>query len=306
MNKTILLFAGLSIFTFSFNIQAQTVNDYDGNAYNTVTIGKQKWMKENLKVIHYNNGDAITNVTDSLSWINLKTGAYCNYRNNIANTTIYGRLYNWYAAKDSRKICPVSWHIPSKAEYTTMETYLGGSSLAGSKMKEVGTSHWYNPNSDANNSSGFTGLPGGNRNNTGAFNYVIFFGSWWVLTESDALNAWYFGLSYNGSTSAINTGQKSRGYSIRCIKDSTADINNFYHQDDLQIYPNPAIDVITIDFSKIQSAEMYIYNIVGTCVLQKKLNASVNEIDIRSLSKGIYVLKLSGSDWTTQRKFIKE
>jgi uncharacterized protein (TIGR02145 family) len=90
----------------------QTVTDIDGNVYQTVTIGNQIWMAENLKVTHYRNGDEIPNVTVQEDWKNLTTGAYCNY-NNVA---VYGRLYNWLAVNDNRNIAPAGWHVPSDAE----------------------------------------------------------------------------------------------------------------------------------------------------------------------------------------------
>ena len=142
------------------NPPVTTVTDQDGNVYHTVTIGTQVWMVENLKTTKYRNGDGIQNVTDSIAWWNLTSGAYCIYRNDVNNLATYGRLYNWYAVIDSRKLTPAGWHIPTDAEWTTLTDYLG--STCGDKLKEKGPNHWGGDNT-ATNETGFTALPGGNR-----------------------------------------------------------------------------------------------------------------------------------------------
>jgi hypothetical protein len=117
------------------------VVDIDGNAYHTVTIGNQVWMVENLKVTHYRNGDAIPNVTDGTAWLDLTTGAYCEYDNDVNNVATYGRLYNWYSVNDSRNIAPAGCHVPSDDDWQTLVDYLGGDAVAGGKMKEIGSTH---------------------------------------------------------------------------------------------------------------------------------------------------------------------
>src|SRR5690606_33259564 len=117
--------------------------------------------------------DVIPQVTDPTIWGNLTTGAWCYYNNDPANEIIYGKLYNWYAVNDPRGLAPVGWHIPSDSEWTILTDYLGGFEVAGGKMKETGTTHWANPNIGADNSSGFTGLPGGYRAyNSAEFNTI--------------------------------------------------------------------------------------------------------------------------------------
>jgi uncharacterized protein (TIGR02145 family) len=154
-----------------------TVSDIDGNAYNTVLIGAQCWTKENLRVRRYNNGTSIPfNATggSSSSWSNLTIGAHTLYAQDSmgksSNLTKYGYLYNWYAAKgiyttgtilpnDTLKICPSGWRVPTDADWTTLTTNLGGESVAGGKMKSVGTTFWIGPNIGATNESGFSALP---------------------------------------------------------------------------------------------------------------------------------------------------
>ena len=162
------------------------MTDIDGNTYQTVKIGNQWWIAENLNVTHYQNGDAIPNVTDSAAWWGLTSGAYCNYNNDAANVAVYGRLYNWYAVHDSRNIAPAGWHVPSDAEWQTLVDYLGGDPVAGGKMKEAGTTHWISPNTGATNESGFSGLPGGYRHTDGYYYDISYSASFWTFTESDS------------------------------------------------------------------------------------------------------------------------
>jgi uncharacterized protein (TIGR02145 family) len=196
-----------------------TVRDVDGNIYLTVTIGAQVWMAENLKVTHYRNGDAVPNVTMAGTWSGLTTGAFCDYDNDASNVANYGRLYNWYAATDSRKIAPYGWHVPTDAEMQTLVDYLGGNEVAGGKMKAAGATHWMSPNTGATNESGFSGLPGGARVNGGVyFNMgtgALFWSSKEVITEGGSFSY----MLYNSPATYPSVVSKSYGYSIRCVKD---------------------------------------------------------------------------------------
>ena len=187
--------------------------------YQTVTIGTQTWMAENLKTTHYRNGDTIINVTVDATWIGLSTGAWCNYSNLTANGIKYGHLYNWYAATDSRNIAPVGWHVPSDAEWTILTAYLGGENVAGGKLKEVGTLNWLSPNIGATNETGFSALPSGYRFFTnGTYVYQNINGAWWSTTETSAKFAW--GRLMSNSSSSVNrVSNMANGFSIRCVKD---------------------------------------------------------------------------------------
>ena len=153
------------------------------------TICDQDWMVKNLDVSTYRNGDQIPEVTDPSAWAGLTTGAWCYYNNDPANGTVYGKLYNWYAVNDSRGLAPAGWHVPTDAEWTTLSDCLGGEAVAGGAMKETGTTHWL-LNTDATNSSGFTGLPGGLRFSDGAFIDVSFDGFLWSSSEFSTDGAW--------------------------------------------------------------------------------------------------------------------
>lgn len=195
--------------------------DVDGNNYKTVIIGTQTWMAENLKVTHYNDGSNIPNVTDSIEWSRLSTPAYCWYHNNYnIYGTVYGALYNW-SAVHTGKLCPAGWHMPSKAEWDTLNTFLKPSAC--SKLKETGTTHWAEDDG-ATNETGFTALPAGIRQNTGAFDLMTGYTAWWTSTLYGWYNggnyAWNSFIQYHSNDLQINWGGEIvRGYSVRCLKD---------------------------------------------------------------------------------------
>ncbi len=191
--------------------------DYDGNAYQTFTIGDQVWMAENLRVTHYKNGVAIPIETDGTAWSGLTSGAYCWFDNYYGNEN-YGPLYNWYAVDDSRGLCPDGWHVSTHAEWNTLATYLGGASVAGGKMK-TDCNLWESPNIDATNISNFSGLPGGYRDNIGDFLSKTYIGYWWSSTEGSSSDAWGRSLEYNYSSVDEYDGSKRNGFSVRCLRD---------------------------------------------------------------------------------------
>lgn len=196
-----------------------TVTDAEGSTYAIVKIGDQWWMAENLKVSTYNDGTAIPNVTDSATWAVLTTGAYCNYNNDASFVTKYGRLYNWYAV-NTGKLAPAGWHVPTDAEWTTLTTYLGGTDIAGGKLKETGTAHWNTPNTGATNEFGFTALPSGTRY-YGQFLVVGFVGGWWSSSaqENDTTDAIPRNMRFQVSDVYQTGWEKTTGHSIRCVKD---------------------------------------------------------------------------------------
>jgi uncharacterized protein (TIGR02145 family) len=204
-----------------------TLIDQEGNVYKTIQIGSQTWMAENLRTTIYRNGEKIPEVTDVYSWKNLNDGAYCNYNNTkrIDSICTFGRLYNWFAMVDDRKIAPEGWHIPTYDEWIILETYLGDS-IASNKLKETGTLHWKSSIvSEGNNETGFTALPGGYlwtqyAGKTG-FYHIGIEGGWWSVTEDDNNldNAFHATLGYNYTIIGGCFCTKHDGYSVRCVKD---------------------------------------------------------------------------------------
>jgi uncharacterized protein (TIGR02145 family) len=171
-------------------------------------------------------------VQNAQEWARLTTGAWCYYNNDYANGATYGKLYNWYAvagiwneasktdATQRKKLAPTGYHVPTDAEWTTLTTYLGGESIAGGKMKATGTSLWNTPNTDATNSSGFSGLPGGCRDYNGTFFVIGYNAYWWSSSEFNNSNVWYNFLDYyNGNAYRYNDSSKTYGFSVRCLRD---------------------------------------------------------------------------------------
>ena len=204
----------------SFSCGTTSITDVDGNSYATVQIGTQCWTQSNLTVSKYRNGDNITNITVNTQWSQTNTsstGAWRNYNNDANNGTTYGKLYNWYAVNDSRGLCPTGWHVPTDAEWTTLENHLGGSSVAGGAMKS--TTGWNAPNTGATNSSGFTALPGGSCSNGGGFNGVGGYGGWWSSSDAGSGGAWYRYLYSNSAVVSRSLDGQRRGFSVRCARD---------------------------------------------------------------------------------------
>lgn len=204
----------------------QVVSDIDGNIYQTVKIGNQVWMVENLKTKRYRNGDSIYFMPGSEKWSQTELGAWCYCDNKPGNDKVYGKLYNGYAIRDSRNIAPKGWHVPSAAELWTLNLYVSqhpGVSLTVAKALAA-NNHWYISSTDhtpgndlkTNNASGFNALPGGFRNNGGDFGYDSFEkdGYWWSTDEM------IWNINYdNTDVNILYDSNIKRGYSVRCIKD---------------------------------------------------------------------------------------
>ena len=195
----------------SDSCNVESLTDIDGNVYQVVSIGNQCWLKENYNVETFNNGDPIPLITSGGAWTatddNYNPG-YCYYDNDITNGDIYGKLYNGFAVNDPRGIAPDGWRVPTEQDYQELFNYLGGTDVAGGKMKNF---------SGGTNSSGFSALPGGHRIGwTGASNGGTFAtqGSWanfWGLS-------WYFYINDGNDVFGGNAGP-SGGKSLRLIKE---------------------------------------------------------------------------------------
>ena len=218
------------------NSNILTVTDKDGNIYNTVTIGTQVWMAENLKTTKYNDGTEIPLVTDNKAWDDLTTSGYCWYENNQVTYGNYGALYNWYTV-NTGKLCPTGWHVPTDAEWTTLENYLIANgynyndttsgnfiakSLAAAKNWNSSTRTGCVGNTDypdKRNVTGFTALPSGYREYDGTFYAYGNFGSWWSSDAHSPDLAWERSIG-NDFNNVFKTGSfKDNGASVRCLKD---------------------------------------------------------------------------------------
>jgi uncharacterized protein (TIGR02145 family) len=209
-----------------------SLTDQQGNIYKTIVIGTQEWMAENLNTSIYRNGDTIPNVFYMEPWTLLSTGAWSHPDANSQYECPYGKLYNWYAIADPRNVCPIGWHVPSDAEWNILIGFLDPSfnpnadgfpsfqsATAGGKMKSIGLQYWIDPNTDATNESGFSGLPAGIRIG-GAFGSRSENSAWWSSSESMPLNfAWNRIISNSFGNVYRVKYTKGNGLSVRCIKD---------------------------------------------------------------------------------------
>jgi uncharacterized protein (TIGR02145 family) len=198
-----------------------SIKDIDGNAYHAITIGTQTWLAENLKTTKYCNGVLIGTTSPGTLDISNKINAKYQwpYDGNEDNVATYGRLYTWYTITDSRGLCPTGWHVPTDSEWTTLTSFLGGDSIAGSTLKEPGLMHWNTPNIGATNKSGFTALPGGMRYDLG-FASGGYCGQWWSSTEDYLLNSWARIIAYDNREVGRSSWIKRYGFSVRCLKDN--------------------------------------------------------------------------------------
>jgi uncharacterized protein (TIGR02145 family) len=198
--------------------------DGDGNTYPVIQIGTGKsapqiWMAENLKTTKFKDGTTpIPNVTGNSAWKALSTPAYCWYNNDAAYKTTYSALYNWYTV-NTGNLCPTGWHVPTDGEWTALTDFLGGSDIAGGKLKETGTTHWISPNTNATNQIGFTALPGGYRTSDGTFNLLGHFGKFWSATEYGTTSARCRYLDNTDGNVDREVFNIKMGLSVRCIKD---------------------------------------------------------------------------------------
>lgn len=212
--------------------QNSTITDIEGNIYNTVVIGTQEWMAENLRTTTYRDGTPIPFAPDSQweSYANISSGAWCYYDNDPNYANSLGVLYNWYAAVYSS--CPEGWHVPTDDEWNILVGFIdplydplglgSQSGIAGGKMKSTGTEYWLGPNIDATNETGFTGLPGGGRaTSPWSFYNLGETGYWWSSTpkQGDDSRAWYRAIVTTSGDAGRGDTLKAEGYSIRCVRD---------------------------------------------------------------------------------------
>jgi uncharacterized protein (TIGR02145 family) len=200
--------------------------DVDGNTYESVVIGAQVWMKENLKVRHYRNGDSIPNIKGTTAWKECYIGACADYEGKRDYSKVYGLCYNGYILKDPRGLCPTGWHIPSGEEWQTLIDHLGGNEIAGGKLKATGTRDrgtglWKPPNFNASNSSGFTALPAGHRNLDASFHEDGKSAYWWTSYNDpgDYHRGKVRGIEFYGEFVYDSAEMVGNAFSIRCIKD---------------------------------------------------------------------------------------
>ena len=288
----------------------QTVTDYDGNIYETVTIGDQVWLKENIKSLHYCDGEPVPGVVA--------------YNNDDSLGAIYGLLYTWDAAMNgstepgAQGVCPCDWHLPTKEEWAILENYLGGAAVAGGKMKEEGTEHWLSPNTDATNSSGFTGLPAGEFDSyfiPNKFWLLHTAAVFWTSSQTNPLQANERYLSHDDAVCGNLAWYKVMKYSIRCIKDSPSGIetesNQLYEYELYQNFPNPFNPVTNIEYKITRTGfvSLKVYDVLGNEVatlISETSNSGKFSIkfDATGLTSGIYYYQLLSDEIIETKKMI--
>ena len=205
----------------------------DGNVYKTTTIGAQVWMAENLKYLPEVAGPGTGSETVEVYYVYDYDGNNVSAAKATSNYNTYGVLYNWPAAmagatsttsnpSDVQGACPTGWHLPSDAEWDVLNNFLGGYLVAGGKLKEMGTTHWANPNNDATNEAGFTALPGGYRFYLRQFNDIGTEGNWWSATQLLSDDIWVRIITNGSSSISRSDSYREHGYSIRCVKSNNA------------------------------------------------------------------------------------
>jgi uncharacterized protein (TIGR02145 family) len=188
------------------------VKDLDNNLYQTVVLNKSIWMAENLNVSRFRNGDTIPEAKTNEEWENAgikKQPVWCYYENNPQKGKIYGKLYNRYAVTDLRGLAPEGWHVAQSEDWlSSIINYFGQENSKILKAK-----NGWNNEGNGTNKSGFTGLPGGYRDNNCIFNDVGYHGYWW------STSSWYFLLRYNTKKLEMVNSFGNYGMSVRCVKD---------------------------------------------------------------------------------------
>lgn len=292
----------------ALNSKAQTVTDIDGNVYNTVIIGTQKWMQKNLKVTRFNNGIEIP--TTSLPVNNDTMALYqWAFDEDTSNINIYGRLYTWNIVNSNDNVCPVGWKVPNNSDWDVLKNFLGGEFIAGGKMKEMGTTHWLITDSLVTNSSGFTGLGSGTRGNPSGFSNLDELGSFWSATPFGSPgfprgNVYSLVAINNALQNSVAVAQN--GKSIRCIEVEPVSIETYSFQSTIQIFPNPAKNELSISFEEKMKCRISIYDILGNFIYEQELVDKLNYLDITFLSQGTYVILLNSEQEMLSYKFIKQ
>lgn len=196
------------------------VSDADGNKYFTVLLNNKRWMAENLRTTRFSNGEVIPEIEVKEEWDTVNTPARCWYNNDQDNFECpYGKLYNYYCISDtSKNVCPLGWRIPDAEDWNEVITLFGGENQAAEAMKSAADNFWANSSSPGLNTSGFSGLAGGQRTETAGFSGHTFEGNWWVAADSTVNNLQSITFRHSERKVSKRNPAKNSGLSIRCVK----------------------------------------------------------------------------------------
>jgi uncharacterized protein (TIGR02145 family) len=299
--------------------QCGTVTDYDGNVYNTVTIGTQCWMQENLKTSHYNNGVAITNIEDSLTWVagynhNFPNPAFTYYNADSTNNALYGKLYTFYAVSDTNQLCPTGWHVPTYPEWVQLSDYLGGKTLSGGHLKDTGTVLWRAPNTGGDDSSGFNAEPAGFCTANFRYDFLNNGAYFWSSTiwAGNNTDAWDIDLYYSDAYTDTVVDLLWSGFSVRCIHNNPTGIQNLNDENDntLQIFPNPGNGNFIIKGFAEQAGdyEYQVYDVAGRLIetFNYYQQFGFNQFTLNLQTRGIYFVRMIGNNTSVTQKLVVE
>ncbi len=217
-----------------------TVTDADNNTYNTIMIGSQEWIAENLRTTKFHDGEntAIPNLTSNTAWAETTSGAYATHGNNSDRKEQYGLLYNWYAVADSRNLCPSGWRVATDTDWTTLSNFIAdntdfGGSTVGMALKScrqvnsplggdcATTIHprWEASEVYGTDNFKFAAPGGGNRSSDGSFHGLGSYSNWWTLTQVDENQGYARGLFGSTSHLSRSTSNKKNGFYVRCMRE---------------------------------------------------------------------------------------
>jgi uncharacterized protein (TIGR02145 family) len=319
MKKKLLNLFGLVFFSINLSAQIFTigngVTDIDGNYYPTIIINGREWTETNLNVNHFNNGNSIPNVQVNADWYALTSAAYSYFNNDSANyAQYYGKIYNFYAVNDSRKLCPAGWNVPSDQEWKNLEMFLGMTQAQADNTSWRGTTEGtklkstigWNSNGNGTNLSGINAFPGGRRNPNGNFSDLGNEAAFWTSTGQGSLP---FQNAYDRRIMSIyekiyRLGESVKGgFYVRCINSGTVNLHELPSHG-INIFPNPSSDFIKVNLSenKIKS-QILITNVLGQKIYSSEIKNNEFEINVSAWKDGIYLIYF---DDKLTHKFIKK
>lgn len=285
----------------------EPVYDYEGNEYPTIRIGSQCWLMENLRTKHYKDGTEIRTIVNNTDWLRDNQGARAEYNNNEDYVETYGYLYNWYVVQNSKGICPANMTVPTDSDWRRLVNFIGSTNTGG-LMKSTGTEYWREPNTGATNGSGFSALPAGQRERSGAYSLlgdeaIFWSSSFHANNTAPGINA-----TYISSIVYFFDYQFNQGFSIRCVVnmwDTSIETNIDYPEkvELYQNYPNPFNPATQIRFSlpEAQLVTIQIYDVNGRMVDELSNNQlySIGNhqifFDGKDLPSGIYIYQMTTS-----------